>query len=162
MKNSKKRKRTFPRQIGALVVRHGGSGPEVLLLTSRDTGRWVIPKGWTMPGKADHAAAAREAKEEAGVLGKVGRRPFGAYAYFKRQSDHFEVCRVTVYLMTFERQLPKWREKGQRRLAWCPAREAAEMVREPQLAALIEALPAAFLPTGPAAEQVRHYPLVAP
>jgi 8-oxo-dGTP pyrophosphatase MutT (NUDIX family) len=57
---------------------------EVLLVTSRDTRRWIIPKGWPQKGKAPHRAAAREAFEEAGVVGAVGRRPVGSFAYEKR------------------------------------------------------------------------------
>ena len=55
-----------------------------MLVTSRGTGRWIIPKGWPMKRKAPHAAAAREALEEAGVVGEVQSSPLGSYSYEKR------------------------------------------------------------------------------
>lgn len=129
-------------QVGAIVWRPGEHGaPEVLLLTSRETGRWVIPKGWPMKGKKGSAAAAQEALEEAGVLGRVGKEPVGAYTYFKRQRDRFDVCNVSVYLIAFERQLPKWPEKGQRQSRWFPLEEAALRVQEPGLSALLDEVP---------------------
>jgi 8-oxo-dGTP pyrophosphatase MutT (NUDIX family) len=72
-------------QYAALPYRRdGGSLMEVLLITSRDTGRWIIPKGWPLKGKAPHKAAAREAREEAGLVGKIHRRPIGSFSYEKR------------------------------------------------------------------------------
>ncbi len=62
-------------------------GLELLLITSRETGRWVIPKGWPMKGKTAHAAAAREALEEAGLKGKIGKQSLGDYSYGKRLSN---------------------------------------------------------------------------
>ena len=72
-------------QYAALPYRRKGkSAPEVLLVTSRETGRWIIPKGWPLKGKAPHKAAAREAREEAGVVGKINRRSVGSFSYEKR------------------------------------------------------------------------------
>src|SRR5580700_8279053 len=71
-------------QYAALPYRStGSSGTEVMLLTSRQTKRWIIPKGWPMRGKTPHASAAREAFEEAGVIGQVAKRPIGSYSYVK-------------------------------------------------------------------------------
>jgi 8-oxo-dGTP pyrophosphatase MutT (NUDIX family) len=56
---------------------------EVLLVTSRGTGRWVIPKGNSGKGEAAHAAAAREAEEEAGVIGAICPAALGRYEYRK-------------------------------------------------------------------------------
>lgn len=130
-------------QYGALPYRER-DGLELLLITSRGTGRWVLPKGWPMKGKAAHAAAAQEALEEAGLKGKVGRRPLGAYSYDKQLTNGaLLACRVEVYPMAVERQLKRWREQAQRTAKWFKASEAADAVQEPELASLIEAFAAA-------------------
>jgi 8-oxo-dGTP pyrophosphatase MutT (NUDIX family) len=118
-------------------------GLELLLITSRETGRWVLPKGWPMKGKKAHAAAAREALEEAGLKGKIGKRALGAYSYGKRLSNGAVLaCTVEVYPLAVERQLKRWPEKGQRTSKWFSPSEAANQVEEPELAALIEAFAA--------------------
>lgn len=127
-------------QVAALPVRPTPTGVEVLLITSRETRRWLIPKGWPMKGRKDYQAAAREALEEAGVQGKIRKQPIGAYTYQKRLIDRVEPCRVMVYLLQVEKELPRWPEKDQRRRAWFSQRDAAERVSEPKLATLILAL----------------------
>jgi 8-oxo-dGTP pyrophosphatase MutT (NUDIX family) len=112
----------------------------VLLITSRETRRWIVPKGWPMKGLRDCDAAAREALEEAGVLGRVRKQPLGSYSYWKRQTGHFELCEVSVYLLEVESQLETWREKGQRELRWFTPEEAADRVDEPGLSTLIRSL----------------------
>jgi 8-oxo-dGTP pyrophosphatase MutT (NUDIX family) len=73
------------RQIAALPFRRTTAGEiEILLITSRETGRFIIPKGWPMKRLSDPDAAAREAYEEAGVVGKVQRKPICDYLYWKR------------------------------------------------------------------------------
>lgn len=131
-------------QIGALPVRREEDGSlRVLLVTSRETKRWIIPKGWPMKGKKDHEAAAQEAREEAGVEGSVGKAPIGSYLYWKRRETHFDLCQVSVYLLTVERNLKKWREQTQRDVQWFGPAEAAQLVAEPGLASLIAGLKAA-------------------
>lgn len=127
-------------QVAALPVRPSPQGIEVLLITSRETRRWVIPKGWPMKGRKDHEAAAQEALEEAGVLGKVRKQPIGAYTYQKRLIDRVEPCRVMVYLLQVDKELSRWRERDQRKREWFPQAEAAERVSEPKLATLILSL----------------------
>jgi 8-oxo-dGTP pyrophosphatase MutT (NUDIX family) len=128
-------------QVAALPVKMGDDGmARVLLLTSRESKRWVIPKGWPMKGRKPHEAAAREALEEAGVTGHAGKKPIGAYTYFKRQEAHFDVCRVAVYLLRVEKQLRTWREKAQRHGRWFTLNEAADLVQEPGLVALLRNL----------------------
>jgi 8-oxo-dGTP pyrophosphatase MutT (NUDIX family) len=125
-------------QVAALPVRLNESGnPEVLLLTSRETRRWVIPKGWPMKGREPWEAAAQEALEEAGVVGRPHKKPIGSYVYFKRQTAHFDVCRVDVYFLGFVKQLSKWREKGQRQAKWFGLEEASALVEEPGLVKLL-------------------------
>jgi 8-oxo-dGTP pyrophosphatase MutT (NUDIX family) len=117
--------------------------PEFLLITSRETGRWVVPKGWPMKGKKPHVCAAREALEEAGVKGKIGKSAIGCYGYVKRLPQNALVtCRVDVYPLIVERELKRWREQGQRSLGWFSAAEAASLVDEDELAGLIEAFAA--------------------
>jgi len=126
-------------QVGALPYRLRKDGAvEVLLITSRDTGRWVIPKGWGMKNKTDAQAAAIEAQEEAGMKGVVGKRPVGVYHYSKTlKSGVHAVCLVTVYPLSVKRQLKKWKEQGQRTLQWFTPAEAATQVAEPELAGLL-------------------------
>jgi 8-oxo-dGTP pyrophosphatase MutT (NUDIX family) len=95
-----------------------------------------------MTGRKPWEAAAIEALEEAGVVGKPRRKPIGSYIYFKRQPAHFDVCRVEVYLLTFAKQLKTWREIGQRDTKWFSPDEAADLVEEPGLVALIRRLEA--------------------
>jgi 8-oxo-dGTP pyrophosphatase MutT (NUDIX family) len=125
-------------QVAALPVKVGDDGmARVLLLTSRETRRWVIPKGWPMKGRKPCEAAAREALEEAGLVGHASKKPIGNYNYFKRRAAHFDLCSVDVYLLTVDKQLKSWREKGQREARWFTLAEAAELVQEPGLAALL-------------------------
>jgi 8-oxo-dGTP pyrophosphatase MutT (NUDIX family) len=93
-------------QYAALPFRHNADADvEVMLVTSRDTGRWVIPKGWPVGRKAPHASAAREALEEAGVVGKVGRDSIGTYTYEKRLADGtFVICEVQVFPLEVKHQ----------------------------------------------------------
>jgi len=111
---------------------------EVLLLTSRDTGRWVIPKGWPMPGKLSHEVAAREAYEEAGVRGTVETAPLGTFSYEKMLKDGIEVpCRVQVYALEVSELVKNFKEKGERSVEWVSSDEAVRRVREPELRDLI-------------------------
>jgi 8-oxo-dGTP pyrophosphatase MutT (NUDIX family) len=133
----------FSLQVAALPVRrHEGRALEVLLITSRETGRWVIPKGWPMKGRKDHEAAAQEALEEAGVVGRVQKTPLGEYLYLKRLDDHFELCRVAVYRLDVERQRKKWNEMAQRRCGWFSIDEAVGLVLEPGLVMILRDLQA--------------------
>ena len=128
-----------PHQVGALVLRPGQGlrGREVLLVTSRDTGRWLIPKGWPMPGRADWEAAAIEAREEAGVVGKADPNPIGGFDYFKRRERHFELVAVTVYRLVDPVQLGTWKEQRQRRSEWVDFATAIDRVHEPGLKILL-------------------------
>jgi len=124
-----------------MPIRRGLDGsPEILLVTSRTTRRWIVPKGWPMKGLEDHDAAAREAYEEAGVLGRVSDQPAGFYTYWKRMKDHFTLCEVKLYLLEVEEQLDSWAEQHQRDLHWCKLADAADMVDEPELGTVIRKL----------------------
>ena len=111
---------------------------EMLLLTSRDTGRWVIPKGWPMSGKLSHEVAAREALEEAGVHGTVETEPLGTFTYQKVLKDGVEVaCMVQVYALETAELAKNFKEKGERTLEWVSCDEAVKRVREPELRNII-------------------------
>ena len=128
-------------QVAALPVSFGQDGVgRVLLLTSRETKRWVIPKGWPMKGRKPWEAAAQEALEEASLIGQVSKKPLGHYTYFKRRTAHFDLCHVDVFLLTVDRQRKKWREQGQRRGEWFAFEEAATLVDEVGLVAILQAL----------------------
>jgi 8-oxo-dGTP pyrophosphatase MutT (NUDIX family) len=124
-------------QYAALPVRFNGDGRlEVLLLTSRGTRRWVIPKGWPMPKLAPSAAAAREAYEEAGIEGIIRPGvPVGNYHYAKNVEAG--QLPIKVFLLRVERQLDAWPEQAERETRWFSPEEAAELVAEPELAAIL-------------------------
>ncbi len=126
-------------QVGALCWRISAKGLRILLITSRDTGRWVIPKGWTMKKRTDWDAAAREAWEEAGVEGVVGEEPIGLYTYRKRLPGRNIQCAVKVFPLEVEAMRREYPETGQRNSKWFSVKKAARNVAEPELAALIRA-----------------------
>ncbi len=128
------------KQVAALPLRRINGVTEVLLVTSRDTGRWIIPKGWQPKGRKGHKAAAREAKEEAGVKGKIEQEAIGSYSYIKREKSANGPISVNVYLLAVRKQCKKWREKGQRQRAWFQLANAASEVQEPELSSIISSL----------------------
>jgi 8-oxo-dGTP pyrophosphatase MutT (NUDIX family) len=93
-----------------------------------------------MKGRTNAQAATQEALEEAGVVGRVRKAPFGKYLYWKRTESSFELCEVLVYLLEVKRQLETWREKNQREARWFSVADAAELVEEPGLTTIIASL----------------------
>lgn len=133
-------------QLGALCWRMRNGEPEVLLVTSRDTGRWVIPKGWPIENLTAPAAAAREAWEEAGVEGRVEPLCLGYYSYEKilgRQSkaapdpQRSVTCLVAVYPVRVDQLRDVFPEVHQRRRKWFSPTKAARKVDERELQALL-------------------------
>lgn len=121
-------------QHAALPVRRGPGGIEVLMVTSRETRRWILPKGWAEPGVSPAAMAAREAWEEAGVRGRAAEEPFGTYRYEKRLPRGRTVgCLVSVYLLAVEEELEDWPERGERERRWFTPGQAAMACGEPGL-----------------------------
>lgn len=116
------------------------AGVEICLVTSRDTKRWVIPKGWPMKGRKPHIVAAIEATQEAGLRGKIEKAKLGEFDYEKRlQGGAVVDCRVEVFPLRVARQRKKWPERSQRVTYWFPYAIAADQVDEPQLRELIMA-----------------------
>lgn len=122
-------------QYAALCYRmREGRALEILLISSRDTGRWVIPKGWPMKGKSAHAVAAQEAYEEAGVEGDCRRSPIGSYMYRKRLEHGLSIsCKVQIHPLQVARLRKNFPEKHERKLCWFDYRAAARRVAEPSL-----------------------------
>jgi 8-oxo-dGTP pyrophosphatase MutT (NUDIX family) len=126
------------RQVAALPLRLAKNGAiEILLVTSRDTGRWIIPKGWTSKRIKDCKAAAREAREEAGVKGKILREAIGTYRYIKRELGKGALVEVRVFLLKVSKRCKRWPEKRERRRAWFDIEDAASRVSDPGLSILI-------------------------
>jgi len=102
-----------------------------MLITSRESRRWVIPKGWPVRGLKPHRAAEREAYEEAGLEGRIGKVAVGVYAYEKRLPNGPAVpCEVSVFPLQVTKQRKRWPEMGQRDGRWLTPDEAAELVQE--------------------------------
>lgn len=126
------------RQYAALPVAEIDGETKVLLVTSRETGRWVLPKGWSEKGLSGPDLAAKEALEEAGLLGKVSGEPFGQYTYLKwLPGGRLVHCQVEVFQMSVERLLDDWPERGQRERKWFTLAQAAKEVDEGDLANLL-------------------------
>ena len=127
------------RQVAALCYRKGKKGPEVLLITSRTTKRWIIPKGWPMANHSARKTARIEAYEEAGIVGKAGKEPLGEFLSHKGLGNGFKVrTSVSVYALRAEKQSKNFPEKGERNLAWLSPEEAFERCNEPGLRALLQ------------------------
>lgn len=111
-------------------VQDGGK-VEVLLITTRRTGRWSLPKGKISRGLSFAASAAKEAYEEAGVLGEIGSMSFASFRKTKRMEDgRKHVIEVWVYPLKVTRCLPHWPEQGQRDLRWCSRDEALVLLQD--------------------------------
>lgn len=126
-------------QVAALCYRMSDGGKKVLLVTSRDTGRWVIPKGWPMDGKNAPEAAMQEAWEEAGVhKGQIDGEAIGHYDYDKELKSGLPVpVETLVYKVEVSETRDDFPEADERERRWVSPEEAANMVREPQLQRLL-------------------------
>ena len=125
-------------QIAALCWRFRRGQLQVLLVTSRETRRWIVPKGWPMSGCSLHESAEVEAWEEAGAKGAISPDPLGIYNYDKLYpSLPTKHCSVLVYPLRINRLETKFPERNERRRKWFSAKKAAKSVAEPELAELI-------------------------
>lgn len=122
-------------QAGAICFRGRGKDCQVLLMTSRDTGRWVIPKGNVEKKESARHAASREAKEEAGIRGKVSKKAFGRYIYVKEKEEI--ACIVSVFLVETIAALPNFPEAKERQFEWMAPVAASRRVDEPELKSLL-------------------------
>ncbi|MDE3775672.1 NUDIX hydrolase [Sinorhizobium meliloti] len=126
-------------QIGAICYRTNETGAiEVLLITTRDSGRWTIPKGWPIKNLKPHQAAEREAWEEAGVAGKAKKRALGYFTYLKTLGDGQTTPSVVeVFRLKVDELHLEFPERGEREVAWLSPVEAASRVQEPELKGLL-------------------------
>jgi 8-oxo-dGTP pyrophosphatase MutT (NUDIX family) len=126
------------KQYAALPYVVSRDGIKLCLITSRRTGRWIIPKGWPHKGMAPHELAAQEAFEEAGLKGSIDTRPIGSFCYMKQLSDGSEIeCDVSVYPMLVNYQAIIWPEHKQRTIMWVKPRETVELVDDEMLAEIL-------------------------
>lgn len=128
-------------QFAALPWRQLDDGTaEILVISSRETRRWVIPKGWPIKGLAANMTAMREAYEEAGIEGYPSMATLGAYGYLKRlRSGRETFITVDVYALQVTVEHADWPEMHQREKRWVPIAEAAQLVDEPELKLIISA-----------------------
>lgn len=128
------------RQVAALPWRRSPDGIEILLVTSRETRRWVTPKGGRIAGRTDAQSAALEALEEAGVEGVITEAPIGTFRYLKvlkRRAPRW--CVVALHALEVRVEHPVWHEQAERERAWMTVEQAAACVSEPDLAGIIRA-----------------------
>ncbi|WP_407492340.1 NUDIX hydrolase [Pseudooceanicola sp. MF1-13] len=125
-------------QYAALCYRVVNDKVRVLLITSRGTKRWIVPKGWPMAKKAPHEAALQEALEEAGVIGRATKDPLGHYTYMKVMDDGTEVpCIGYLFAVRTKYLKTEYKEANERNRKWFSRKKAAKRVDEPELAELI-------------------------
>ena len=129
-------------QVAALCCRGAGDETEVLLVTSRGTGRWIIPKGWPVTGLDAREAALREAWEEAGVAkGVAALEALGSYTYDKMLDGGLALpVETLVFPVKVEEMVSDFPESHERRRAWVTPGEAANMVNEPGLRSILRGL----------------------
>lgn len=132
------KKSKYQLQFAALVYRMRNHKPQVLLITSRGSQQWLIPKGWPIDGLKPHQAAAQEAWEEAGVLGRVQKQPLGLYCYRKQSRAKPDMpLQVMVFAMMAKHLVAEYPERLQRRRKWLSPKKAAARIANPELAQLV-------------------------
>ncbi|MEL6597306.1 MAG: NUDIX hydrolase [Pseudomonadota bacterium] len=132
-------KRDVRTQFAALPFRIVQDKVQVLLITSRGTKRWILPKGWPMDGMTPAQSAAEEAFEEAGVKGKAFDICLGVYSYNKVMAGTPDLpCLAMVFPLKVKRVLSEYPEKSERRRKWLPLKQAADKISEPELRAILK------------------------
>ncbi len=134
-----RRKSDVRTQFAALCYRMGAPGLEVCLVTSRGTGRWILPKGWPMDGQTPAAAAATEAWEEAGLTGQAFDRCLGVYSYVKPLDRTRTACVAMVFPVLVREVHDDWPERAQRKRKWFDRDRAAAKLDEPELRHIVQA-----------------------
>ena len=135
-------------QFAALPYRISGDGGlEILLITSRTSRRWIIPKGWPMGQLAPHKVAALEAMEEAGVLGRIEKQSIGLYRYDKLlASGVVASCSVEVFPLGVRKQKASWPERKRRERQWVGVDEAILQISDADLVPIIRSFSQAYPP----------------
>ncbi len=119
-----------------------GGKLEILLVTTRRSKRWMIPKGWPIKGLKAAKSAAREAYEEAGVRGIARAKSIGFFMYDKRLDEDGIIvpCEVKVFPLLVKRQDKTWPESHQRQSRWFTPVAALSQIKEESLKVLISSL----------------------
>ncbi len=126
-------------QVGALCYRFAKGKPQVLLITTRESGRWIIPKGWLMKGLFPHEAAAQEAWEEAGVTGTCDCASVGQFSYLKERTVKGSIlCQVDVFPVHVDKISSEFPEQAERKRKWLSFKNAALRVSEPELVEILQ------------------------
>jgi 8-oxo-dGTP pyrophosphatase MutT (NUDIX family) len=110
---------------------------EILIVTTRQTRRWIVPKGWPIKRLTPAKSAAREAFEEAGV--RIGARAIGSFRY-KKAADETGAeadCEVKIFPLLVRRQSATWPESAQRVAQWVDPEKAISLIREPELKSMV-------------------------
>lgn len=140
----KARKTDLRTQFAALCYKMKGGEPRILLVTTRDRGHWMIPKGWPLDGKSPVDTALIEAWEEAGVKGKVTGPCLGLFSYVKEAGRAGTMpCAAMVFPVLVEKMSKKFPEAGQRKRKWMKPKKAASRVKDPDLAKMLRTFEAA-------------------
>ena len=137
LKLTPSQKRDVRTQFGALCYRVRQDKVQVLLITSRGTGRWILPKGWPIGGAAPTEAAAQEAWEEAGVEGRVMGNCLGIYSYVKVDDSERLPCIVAIFPIKVKRLQDEYPEADQRQRKWFSLKKAANLLTEPELRQIV-------------------------
>ena len=130
-------------QYGALPFRQGNQGDiEIMLVTSRRTKRWIIPKGWPIEELSPANSAAQEAFEEAGISGRISEFPIGTFTYVKQTGagKANKLCEVIVFALEVQNQLSTWPESSQREARWFSRDEAIQAISDKGIQPLIESV----------------------
>jgi 8-oxo-dGTP pyrophosphatase MutT (NUDIX family) len=126
-------------QFGAIPWRLTDGKLEILLITSRRSGRWILPKGWPMHGATPAEAAATEAYEEAGVTGTPSNVALGFYSYEKDVDGSILPIVVAMFPLQVTKVLKSWPERGERKRKWVGRKKAAALLQEPELRQMVRA-----------------------
>lgn len=124
-------------QFAVIAWQRQGKKLKVCLVTSRRTGRWILPKGWPKRAATPQEAVAIEAWEEAGLKGKVHPRPLGVFSYLKRRGKSRLPVIAVLYAMEVTKAHSKWPEKKERRRDWASPKKAAARLSDRQLASMV-------------------------
>lgn len=139
-------------QVAALCFRYKNDKLQVCIVTTRNTGRWILPRGWPTHKKTAHQGAAIEAYEEAGVKGTVFPDAIGTYAYDKPIGDELAPVLVVVYAIHATNVAKKWPEKHQRKRRWLSPKKATAKLQEPGLRHIVANFDPARLDVAPPAQ----------
>jgi len=139
---------SFKQQSAVIPYRWRKGKLEILLITSMDTGRWVLPKGGIERDLTPCKSAEKEAYEEAGIRGRVAKQSVGVYTYVKSEQKGGLVCRVQVFPMDVQTELTDWPEKEMRTRTWMKTNDAAQNVQEKKLRKIISDFAKAFKEPG--------------